>query len=275
MKGQKFPHSKTPRNSHTPRPRILRVLTAPRSSTSGRPRGPTLLEGSKSPRTRDPDKDRAGPGCRGPGKESVKRAGTRGAGPPSPSCGSRVGPTTSLRGDLCPRPDPSPDQPPCASYPAASGASGHSVGAAKAAAPCRAGPPRGRLEAGRASLPQRVPERSRRSPARRHSLGTDAKRRLRPALSRTEDRAGDAGTTGPGRCPGADSPLPLAHSGARPAPSCATAEGKEATCHYTTPAPCPGPYPAPPHLFPFRPYPCHCSLPLSPRFYFISLKALF
>lgn len=68
------------------------------------------------------------------------------------------GPTTSLWRDLCPRPVPLPwprarDRPLEASYPGASGASGHSVGAAKAAAPC----PARRLGWGPARPPARPP----------------------------------------------------------------------------------------------------------------------
>lgn len=55
--------------------RILRLLTAPRSWTSPRARGPTLRGGSKSPKTRGPDK--GSKGLRVPGGQGKRRAGRK------------------------------------------------------------------------------------------------------------------------------------------------------------------------------------------------------
>lgn len=129
------------------------------------------------------------------------------------------GPTTSLWRDLCPLPVPHPwprarDRPPEASYPGASGASGHSVGAAKAAAPCPGSPPRlgprppacpasGRmLEAGRAGLPPRKVRKGRAAAPPGARARHRGQVQTTPRLGvRPEDRARDAGPAGPGRCP--------------------------------------------------------------------------
>lgn len=143
------------------------------------------------------------------GRESAKRDGRRGTNPPSPSCDSRLGSTASPRGAFCPPWAPSPgprvrDRPRDASYPAARGASGHSVGAAKAAAPCRASgprlgprpPPGRRLEAGRTRHPpKRGTERSRRGPTRLHGPSTKGKCRQHPGFvraQRAEQRRGSS-----------------------------------------------------------------------------------
>lgn len=59
------------------------------------------MEGSKSFRIWDLDKDCVGLGCCGLGKESVKWVGMCGVGLLSFSCGSRVGLIISFRGDFC------------------------------------------------------------------------------------------------------------------------------------------------------------------------------
>lgn len=143
----------------------------------------------------------------------MKRDGTHGA-----SCVGGGGPTTSLWGDPCPRPVPLPwprarDRPREASYPGASGASGHSVGAAKAAAPCPGWAPR---------LGPRPPARPRGGRWRRGEQGSpqersgkvlpllrlppqpdaEAKCRLDPGFERTQrTEPGTRGAAGPELCP--------------------------------------------------------------------------
>lgn len=211
---QKFPHTKTTDPSVFNRPSQVGLSAPPKPDTPGR--NPESPEPSSRQGQQERRESRVGKEPEAPWDAH------------SPSCVGRAGPETSPWGDLCPRPVPLPwprarDRPPEASYPGASGASGHSVRAAKAAAPCpgslpRLGPrPPARLPGPRADArggescpppPKKGPERSCRCPARRPS------RTPRPSADGTGGRSQGRGSSRPrALLAGARRPLLRAHSG--------------------------------------------------------------
>lgn len=182
---QKFPHTKTGYCGLQP-PLAARPLRNPEVRH--------LEKEARVPRPGFQIRAAESCGCR-VGKESGKRDGTRGTGPQSPSCGSQPpasgqSPVSGVLSLSLTRPPPWPrarDPTPDASYPAASGASGHGCWHSKSCSslpglPASAGAPPAQPPLGgnwrrgeRGSLPRKSPERSRRHPARRPSLGTKAK----------------------------------------------------------------------------------------------------
>ncbi|XP_065798112.1 mucin-19-like [Muntiacus reevesi] len=106
-----------------------------------------------------------------------------------------------------------------------------------ASAGARSAPGR-RLEAGRASLPPtKVPERSRRCPARRHSLGSRGQVQATPGLPARPGDSRGRGASGSGAPPaGQTRRYPPAQRAVQPGPLGAPQEGTGATCRAPPPS---------------------------------------